>query len=461
MSNSDRIEELRRRVIKINSVSPTFCIAKWKQSTTTLYNGMTHSCHHPVQHKIDLEQLNHSVTALHNTPVKIAAREQMLDGVQPAECDYCWNIENLGLGHFSDRHYKSANAGLGLWQTFDEVVASGTGPEINPAYLEIAFENICNFKCSYCSPDVSSRWTEEIEHHGPYVLADGHRQHDLVWLRESGRFPIHHSAPNPYIEKFWQWWPSLYESLDTFRITGGEPLLSENTWKIIDWVRAHPRPDFKLIINTNMGVPRRLIERLCEAVRDLDGKIANFSIATSAESTGAAAEYSRWGLKWQTFTDNVQYFFKNTPSTAHISFMTTVNVLSVGTFADFLRFLLDLRARYDLDRRCSRTNFSISYLRWPAHQCLVHLPPAIKQKFALSCAQVAAEGAPDDARLDTFYLEETQQLQRLIDFMNSREPDPSSQKNFVTFFKEYDRRRGCSLSDTFPELHSLIEAGTS
>ena len=32
---------------KINKVSPTFCAAKWLQSTILLYNGETHSCHHP------------------------------------------------------------------------------------------------------------------------------------------------------------------------------------------------------------------------------------------------------------------------------------------------------------------------------------------------------------------------------------------------------------------------------
>ena len=138
-SNEARVVALRDKIAKINAVSPTFCLAKWLQSTTTLYNGHTHSCHHPVQHKIKVEDIKRNPRGLHNTPVKIAARQDMLNGVQTKECDYCWNIENLGKDHFSDRHYKSANEGMGIWQGFDRVLASGLGENIEPAYMEVAF----------------------------------------------------------------------------------------------------------------------------------------------------------------------------------------------------------------------------------------------------------------------------------------------------------------------------------
>ena len=37
---------------------------------------------------------------------------------------------------------------------------------------------------------------------------------------------------NPYVDAFWRWWPDLYKDLHTFRITGGEPLMSQDTWKV-------------------------------------------------------------------------------------------------------------------------------------------------------------------------------------------------------------------------------------
>ena len=458
-SNQDRVDNLKRKVIKINSVSPTFCIAKWKQSTTTLYNGMTHSCHHPVQHKINIDDLSMSVTSLHNTPTKIAARQDMIDGKQTKECDYCWKIENLGQDHFSDRHYKSANEGMGQWQSFDEVVASGTGENINPAYMEIAFENICNFKCSYCSPDVSSRWMEEIQSHGAYKLPNGNEQHHLGWLKDTGRFPIHHKEQNPYIEKFWEWWPSLYQSLNTFRITGGEPLLSQNTWKILDYIEKNPRPDFRLSINTNMCVPEKLVRKLCEKITALKGKIREITIYTSAESIGAQAEYSRYGMDWKLFESNINVFYENTPPDTQLFFMTTVNVFSASTFDKFLKFISTLRSQFQNRKEHNIAGFNIAYLRWPTHQCITNLDDEQKKLFEDRLLVVIEELKPNDLDNSSLYLEEVDQIHRLINFMNSEEPNIQEQANFVSFFDEYDKRRNTSLLATFPELQTLYNIG--
>lgn len=458
-SNLDRMNDLKQKVIKINSISPTFCIAKWKQTTTTLYNGMTHSCHHPVQHKIKLEDLSSSPTSLHNTPTKLAARQDMLNGVQTKECDYCWNIENLDKDYFSDRHYKSANTGDGQWQTFEEVVASGVGTNINPSYMEVAFENICNFKCSYCSPDVSSRWMEEIQQHGSYQLADNSTQHHLGWLKDTGRFPIYHKDPNPYIDKFWEWWPELYKSLSTFRITGGEPLLSQNTWKIFEYIEQHPRPDLRLSVNTNMGIPLKLVEKLCKTIEKLQGKVREFVVYTSAESTGAQAEYSRHGMDWELFTSNVKYFYENTPAPTQLFFMTTVNVFSASTFDKFLYYIADLRNTYRNSREHNKAGFNISYLRWPVHQCITNLNDEEKlnvEQRLLQCIQVLR---PDDANDGSLYLEEVDQIHRLIGFMKSEPADPKQQANFAAFFGQYDQRRGTNLLQTFPELTNMYNAG--
>ena len=62
----------------INKVSPSFCAAKWTQSTILLYNGETHSCHHPSRHKIQLSDIKNNPKGLHNTEHKMKAREEML-----------------------------------------------------------------------------------------------------------------------------------------------------------------------------------------------------------------------------------------------------------------------------------------------------------------------------------------------------------------------------------------------
>ena len=57
MSNKQAFDNIAAMRGKLDSVSSTFCLAKWLQSTTLLYNGETHSCHHPRRHKINAEDL--------------------------------------------------------------------------------------------------------------------------------------------------------------------------------------------------------------------------------------------------------------------------------------------------------------------------------------------------------------------------------------------------------------------
>ena len=97
----DRMTEVKQLT---DTVSPTFCLAKWHHTTIYLQTGETHSCYHPAPHKIPLAEIENNPGALHNTLEKKQQRKQMLQGEKPSGCQYCWNIECLGKDYISDRH---------------------------------------------------------------------------------------------------------------------------------------------------------------------------------------------------------------------------------------------------------------------------------------------------------------------------------------------------------------------
>ena len=78
--------------VQLDSVSPSFCLAKWNQVSLHLPTGLNNSCYHPPLHKMELG----TPSALHNTQHKKEMRKLMLEGVRPSECQYCWNIEDTG-----------------------------------------------------------------------------------------------------------------------------------------------------------------------------------------------------------------------------------------------------------------------------------------------------------------------------------------------------------------------------
>ena len=274
---------------KLDKVGCGFCLAKWTQVTMHLGMGMTHSCHHPSPHKVTLEELKRNPSALHNSKTKKLRRKEMLDGKRPKECNYCWNVED-NSNSFSDRVFKSAEE----WSIndYDKIVDSYWRDDFNPKYVEVSFSNTCNFKCAYCGPQFSSKWVEEIEKHGAYPTST--KFNNLEQLRKKNEMPYKQSEFNPYVEAFWHWWPELYRDLHTFRITGGEPLLSKDTFKVLDYIIEQEEPNTKLslAVNTNLGVPDNLIDKFIEKVKILteQNKVKEFIVYTSVEAAGPQAE---------------------------------------------------------------------------------------------------------------------------------------------------------------------------
>jgi hypothetical protein len=224
--------EFRQQVLDPKSAS--FCAAKWYNATIWLGSGMSTSCHHPPAHRIDTEAIKTNPSAIHNTVEKKMDRLDMQLGTRPKGCEYCWKIEDMGRDAVSDRVYKSKIYPI---EALDEAYNTDHRADVNLRTLEIAFDRTCQFACSYCNPAFSTTWVKDIRSNGAYerLVSDGrnHFTHDHP-SSQLYRF----GETNPYVEAFFAWWETdLHKTLQELRITGGEPLMSGDTWKLLDWFK--------------------------------------------------------------------------------------------------------------------------------------------------------------------------------------------------------------------------------
>jgi organic radical activating enzyme len=453
MSNEQKIIILKNKKDLINAVSTSFCTAKWLQTTVYLQNGYNHSCHHPSPHKIPIDEILADPAAIHNSQHKKKQRAMMLEGHRPSECDYCWKIEDLDKEYFSDRHYKSAD--YWAWDRIDEIAASNPHDNVYPSYLEVSFSNVCNLKCSYCSPEISSKWLEEIKQHGPYPISESN--YNIDWYKSVGRYPYAHNEDNPYVDAFWKWFPEALPYLKVFRITGGEPLLSKDTWRVLEFIKSNPQPNLEIAINTNLSVDDKLIDRFIAEVNQLKNSVKKIDIYTSLESTGPQAEYSRYGLDYSKFLVNIRKCLSQTDCS--VAVMTTINILSMPSFDNFIEMIMSLRKEFNHSFEHNRIPLSINYLRWPGHLSATLLPNDIKKSYIdriLSKAESWLKYFSSDkyARL---YLEEWDQIQRFCDYLIIENNDPEKRKNFVLYIQEYDRRRNTNFEIVFPEYSNLLK----
>ena len=242
--------EYKQRVL--DPLSSSMCGAKWYNATIWLGSGMTTSCHHPLPHKVSVEDVITNPKALHNTPKKKAEREMMQQGKRPAGCEYCWKIEDVNRNNISDRVYKS------VIYSDDELKHAhslSSEQDVNLKTLEIAFDRTCQFACSYCNPAFSTTWVKDIKNNGAYenLISDG-RNHFTHEHENSQLYK--YTETNPYIEAFFKWWETdLYKTLDELRITGGEPMMSGHLWKLLDWFKDNKGASkTRIAINSNLGL---------------------------------------------------------------------------------------------------------------------------------------------------------------------------------------------------------------
>ena len=436
---------------KLDKVSPSMCLAKWKQVSLHLTNGMNNSCYHPPLHAIDASKLKADPGALHNTDHKKEMRKLMLEGVRPEECGYCWAMEDNGK--LSDRHYRSGEP----WaiKDFDNIIASDWSAPVLPSYVEVNFNSACNLRCSYCSPQFSSSWMAEAEAHGAFPTSTPHN--DPAYFRGARR-PIPHREYNPYVEAFWEWWPELYPELEHFRMTGGEPMMDKNTYRVFDYVLTNPSPKLHLNVTSNFSVEEKLWQKYIDYVKRIcnEGEnVEHFMQYVSLDAWMNKAEYIRDGLDFELLWDRVNQFLTEVPYRSSLTFIVTMNNLSVTSLTELFVAILGLRQTYS--DTYQRVWFDTPVLRTPSWQSLQILPESYCKELEKLWIWMTHNVETAETRFKGFKDYELHRLDRDIAWMrDGQQLDKGfidqQKADFYRFFSEHDRRRGTDFLKTFPEM---------
>lgn len=419
----------------INEISPSFCAAKWYNATIWLGNGRTASCHLPLAHSIPLDGLSENPSKLHNTDYKINRREEMLQGVRPSECAYCWTVEDKrDKDVHSDRVYKSYIYSENEIKLLKEIGLRN----IDPKTLEISFDNLCNLSCSYCNSEFSSTWASNIKQAGVYPN-----------MRTSGGMSYHNDGQaampfgqknenNPYIDAFFDWFhTSLKYSLDELRVTGGEPTRSPSFWKLLE---ECDETDFNFAVNSNLIMDQERLQKFILSTK----KFKKFDLYTSCETAGKQAEFIRAGLDYDIWYNNLIQF-ANDANYRSIHIMLTISALSVWGITEFIDEILALRKQY----KKNQFYMSINILRYPSFQNINVLSEELKSICAkkINLWLKTVEGLTDIER---------NQLERLETYIRTVERSyedndslVNKQHDLKVFIKEYSKRNNLDYRSVF------------
>jgi organic radical activating enzyme len=437
--------EFRQQVL--DPISGSFCAAKWYNATIWLGSGQTTSCHHPPAHLVDPDQVRTNPRLLHNTPQKKDDRRRMLRGERPKGCEYCWKIEDMGVDAVSDRVYKSKIYPI---EALHEARNTPADSDVNLRTLEIAFDRTCQFACSYCNPAFSTTWVNDIRRNGPYQRLESDGRNHFTHTHDSAQ-PYGIRESNPYVDAFFAWWESdLHRTLQELRITGGEPLMSAHTWRLVDWFRDNRgRSNTRLAINSNLGTDID-IDRLLASTQGMA-----IDLYTSNEAIATQAEYIRDGLVWDDWTRNVERLLESRQFRG-IHVMATINALCLSTLDQLLEYIMNWKLQYGREA----ISFTLNILRFPSFQSPLVLPNAQRTVYRQRLETWLAHWADSEF----IHEHEVNHTQRLIDYLDvvktphSEAFDmPKLLNDFKHFYTQYDQRRGKDFSAAFPELQEWYD----
>ena len=444
---SDYMSQAEQAKQKLDAVSPCMCLAKWQQTSLHLTTGLTNSCYHPPLHPIDQDAIKTNPSALHNTDQKKQQRQQMIDGERPEGCSYCWRMEDNNK--LSDRLMRSGEP----WamQEYENILANPQA-DVVPTYVEVDFNNACNFKCSYCSPQFSTTWAQEVEEYGAYPTQPPHN--DATHFE--GHNKVLPQKDNPYVEAFWKWWPDLYPKLKHFRMTGGEPMMDKNTFKVFQYVIDNPKDDLHLNVTSNFCPPSQYLGDLYfDMVKQICDKhlVEHFMQFVSLDAWGSRAEYIRHGMNFDTVMDNVHRYLTDIPGRNSLTFIITLNNLSVSSLKTLMVHILELREKYS--DTYQRVWFDTPVLRQPMWQHIGLLDNSFDQYFEEAIAYMREhQHNTNMAAFRDFEIVKMERAQQIM--MQGIEDKHIHMANFWRFFRTHDARRNTDLINTFPEYRAFF-----
>jgi hypothetical protein len=234
-------------------------------------------------------------------------------------------------------------------------------------------------------------------------------------------------------------------------------MLDRNTYRVFDYVLANPKSDLHLNVTSNFSVDERSWQKYLGYVKQLcEGeKIEHFMQYVSLDSFGPQAEYIRHGLDFDLLWDRVNQFLTEIPGRNSVTFIVTMNNLSVTGLPHLFAGILGLRKTYS--KTYQRVWFDTPVLRQPAWQSLQLLPDSyvdeLEQLWAWMIRQIEQPNAPFQGFKDY----EIARLDRDIAWMRDgqvldTEYITQNKADFYRFFSEHDRRRGTDFLATFPEM---------
>jgi hypothetical protein len=286
-------------------------------------------------------------------------RSNMLNDKESVACARCYEEESYGF--FSGRQSSNKHHGH-LIDRVLETKSDGHYNRFELLYWDIRFSNLCNLKCRSCGHIFSSQWHKDQIKLSQLSYWDNVR--DQSWpddppstMEEFEKLPeniktelltdfngemikhIENGKKLPVLNIAGRFETDMLEQLlehidyvEQIYFAGGEPLVMDEHYIILDELIKRGKTDVRLIYNTNFTQVKLKDKNAFEQWRHFP----RVAVGASLDAMGKYAEYIRSGTKWADVENNRMKMMETCP---HVDFYVspTLSIMNALHLPDFHR----------------------------------------------------------------------------------------------------------------------------
>ena len=240
-------------------------------------------------------------------------RLKMLQGKKCKQCVRCYEKEKYG--HDSLRVRSNKDWLEKHWDKVAKTNPDGSLDDLHIVYLDFRFSNVCNLRCRYCGPELSSNWFKDAVKSSWNITPT----EQVIQIRND-------------VDGFMGEFEPMLEHIEQIYWAGGEPIIMDEHWAIMNKLVEMGKTDIRIFYNTNFTKLKYKKYNVLDLWKNCD----HISIGASLDAEGVRGEYQRKGTKWADVVNNIEQLREQAPE---IDFYVsaTVSAYNAWHITDFHR----------------------------------------------------------------------------------------------------------------------------
>lgn len=307
-----RLDSVNEKQKFLLSESKTFCMYPWIHLHAYPTGEAWPCCHAEMAAGPVGSCRQNTLEDIWNSPRMRELRTDMLSEKKNSYCVRCYEQEESGF--FSGRQSANKHHGHHI-DRIDQTREDGTYDEFQMTYWDIRFSNLCNLRCRSCGHIFSSQWYQDQA-----KLAGPEWKKKNFALNFAGRTET----------DIWEQLLPHLDYVEQIYFAGGEPLMMDEHYRILEELERRGKFNVRLIYNTNF-TQVKLKDRY---VFDYWKKFDSVSVGASLDAMGPRAEYIRKGTDWAVVEENRSRMMEICPK-VDFYISPTLSIMNAWHLPDF------------------------------------------------------------------------------------------------------------------------------